>query len=630
MNGEEIASYASVRLFLARAKTSSPGFAPTGETLAAIAGICRRLDGLPLAIELAAARCNVLPPVAMRARMEERLPLLTQGPRDAPERLQTMRGAIAWSYHLLAPDEQALLRRLAVFAGGFCLDAAEAVAEPALPETSPVWGFGANGDAAGAHGSRFTGLLLDRITALVDQSLIQPDFAFAGEPRFHVLATIQEFALEQLRGHGEEPAARQAHAAYFRTYVTTLACPTASDAPTHREWLNRLDPEMANIRAALTWLVDQPDPTPFFDMVTHLPGALAGRIGHQEGRAWLARAVARSASLRTITRVRVLLAAKPFVRIEHEAEEAMAQLREALALARELGDRDEELTALCWLANIAWRSGDFIAAKAFTGEALAFERAREMHDRIGKSLFELGVIAFFAGDLDEAAARFEEALPLCRAVRFELDTGMVLSSLAWVRIEQGRYDEAATLLRESIELNWSIRHLSQLTWCFSFAARIAAGLGEPAAAARLFGVEAALREREQVPVPLLERDMYERAVGTVRAALAPDAFAAAWAAGAALPLDDAITEALATADRHAVPAPAPAAASPFAGLTAREAEIVPFLVAGRTNGEIGELLCISPRTAGTHVASILAKLGLHSRRDVRAFSLRHGAPSPPS
>lgn len=340
------------------------------------------------------------------------------------------------------------------------------------------------------------------------------------------------------------------------------------------------------------------------------------------------RALARSAGLRTIERVRVVLAAKPFLRIEQEAAQGMAELREALALARELGDREEELTALCLLANIAWRRGDFAAAKAYTEEALAFERTEGMHDRIGKSLFELGVIALFAGDLNEAAARFEEALPLCRAVRFEVDTAMVLSTLAMVRIEHQRYREAALLLRESIEINWSIRHLSQLTWCFSFVARVAAGCGDPAMAARLFGAEAVLREREQVPIPQIEQAMYERAVGAVRAALAPDVFAAAWAAGAALPIEDAIAEALATADRHAATPPARPEESPFAGLTAREAEIVPFLVAGRTNVEIGDVLCISARTVGTHVASILAKLGLHSRRDVRDFALRHGNPHP--
>ena len=235
---EDVATSDAVRLFVARAEAVQPDFALTPENAVAVAEICRRLDGLPLAIELAAARVKVLPPAALLARLDHRLPLLTGGGRDLPERQQTMRDAIAWSHDLLTPEEQVLFRRLAVFAGGFTLEAAEAVASgPGEPGIDPFEG----------------------VASLLDKSLLRQEAGPGGEPRFTMLETVREFALEQLAASGEEDAIRQRHAAW----CLALAEAAGRDLETGRAqaaWLARLDAELDNLRAALAWFdaADEP------------------------------------------------------------------------------------------------------------------------------------------------------------------------------------------------------------------------------------------------------------------------------------------------------------------------------------------------------------------------------------
>ena len=222
-----LGEYDAVRLFVERARAVRPSFTVTDENASTVVEICRRLDGLPLAIELAAARVNVLPPHALLDRLSRRLSLLTEGGHDVPERLRTMRAGIAWSYELLSPPEQALFRRLAVFAGGFTLAAAEFVWSQGPPRT------------------------LDTVTALVGQSLLQQTTSEGDDPRFAMLETLREFALEQLAAHGEEHAARRAHAAYFG--VLAQAAEPGLRGADQQQWRDRLENDLDNLRAALGW-----------------------------------------------------------------------------------------------------------------------------------------------------------------------------------------------------------------------------------------------------------------------------------------------------------------------------------------------------------------------------------------
>ena len=222
-----LGEYDAVRLFVERARAVRSSFTVTDENASTVVEICRRLDGLPLAIELAAARVTVLPPHALLDRLNRRLSLLTEGGHDVPERLRTMRAGIAWSYELLAPPEQDLFRRLAVFAGGFTLAAAEFVWSQGPPRT------------------------LETITALVDQSLLQQTTSEGDDPRFAMLETLREFALEQLAAHGEEDAARRAHAAYFR--VLAQAAEPGLRGAEQQQWRDRLENDLDNVRAALGW-----------------------------------------------------------------------------------------------------------------------------------------------------------------------------------------------------------------------------------------------------------------------------------------------------------------------------------------------------------------------------------------
>jgi predicted ATPase/DNA-binding XRE family transcriptional regulator len=274
----ELARIPAAALFVERAEASQPTFRLTAENAAAVAAICRRLDGLPLAIELAAVRVKVLPPAALLARLEKRLPLLTGG-RDLPARQQTMRDAIAWTYDLLAPSEQALFRRLAVFAGGFTLAAAEAVADPAMSAT-----------------------VFDGVAALVEQSLLQPSAGTETEPRYQLLETVREYGLEQLTAAGETDEVRQRHAAFFLQQAADFM--TGSPILLDRERLARVIAEQDNVRLALQWCDAQGDSEALLQLSVMLDGLWFGRGLYGEGLQWAERALDRSSPAAAAPRVR--------------------------------------------------------------------------------------------------------------------------------------------------------------------------------------------------------------------------------------------------------------------------------------------------------------------------------------
>ncbi|MDP9369096.1 MAG: NB-ARC domain-containing protein [Chloroflexota bacterium] len=297
----------AVRLFLTRAAAVRPGLALTDENASLVADICRRLDGLPLAVELAAARSNVLPPVALLARLGQRLPLLTGGPRDAPARLRTMRDAIAWSHGLLSPEEQVLFGRLAVFTGGFTMEAAQAVA----------------GDAV---------QVLDGVSSLVSASLLRQEEGLDGEPRFAMLETIREYGLERLEAQGDAEAAHRAHATWFLR-LAEQAEPHIP-GPHQAAWGDLLEVDLPNLRAGLEWLEEAGDT----ERLVRLAGSLIWfwymRDRLDEGRAWLGRALSMSTGVPNTARAKVLVGMAFLAYHQGNVDQAVLLGEEGLVVSR--------------------------------------------------------------------------------------------------------------------------------------------------------------------------------------------------------------------------------------------------------------------------------------------------------
>jgi predicted ATPase/class 3 adenylate cyclase/Tfp pilus assembly protein PilF len=426
----------AVALFAERAAAVAPAFAVTAETAEAVAGICRRLDGLPLALELAAVRTKVLPPAALLARLEHRLPLLTGGPRDLPARHQTLRASIAWSHDLLAPAEQTLFRRLAVFAGGCTLDAAEAVCDP-------------GGDLPlGA---------LDGLASLVDKSLVLPDEETSSEPRFAMLETLREYAAERLAASAEAAAIRRRHLAYYLALVERAE--PRLRGPQQTVWLDRLEREHANLRAALMWCTEAPGAAGRAEMGLRLAGALWRfwdvRCYVVEGRWWLER-VLETYRRRSPARVKALIGAGALAWRQDDGAAAQARYEEGLALARELGDKQSVATALNSLGFVALSSRNYAIAHALHEEGLAL--ARELGDKqnVATALNRLGLLARYHGDYAAARRLHEESVAIRRELGDKQGVATALNNLAVVARQQGDYARARSLAEESLALHRAV------------------------------------------------------------------------------------------------------------------------------------------------------------------------------
>lgn len=591
----------AVQLFVDRAQAVQPDLALTAETTPVVIEICRSLDGLPLAIELAAARVKVLSPAALRARLERRLPLLTGGNQDLPVRQQTMRAAIGWSHDLLPRHEQALFRRLAVFVGGFTLPAAEAVVGSDVGE------------------------VLDGITSLADKSLLHRIEDEAAEPRYGMLETIREFGLEQLIASGEEGTMRQAHAAWF----TALAERTwnAVDARADAAWLDQLETEHANIRAVLTWL----DQTGNAAAMLQLAGALWPfwhRHSHRrEGRSWLARALDRAQppAVSAAVRLRPLYGAAYLARNRGDYAEATALARTCLDLATELGEQRAAARAEQLLAFIALAQGAYAEATAHAEAAVGRSAALGDHSAwTAWVLSDLGMAAFGQGDLAHAEQTLAETLRLFRTFADPFGTALTLGYLGLVACERRDPLLAATRFAESLPLWQAMSNQENQAEWLAGVATLAAIRGEPAQAAHLFGAADALRTTLGHAFTLPERAAFDRGAALARIALGETAFAATYAAGQGLPRDRALADATRWLEEVLAPAASGSHAASPAGLTPRERDVLRLLVAGQSNPQIAQALFISPRTATTHVTNILAKLGVTSRTEAAARAVRDG------
>jgi predicted ATPase/transcriptional regulator with XRE-family HTH domain len=598
---ERLAQSAAVALFVERAREASPNFELGNENWAAIAEICVRLDGLPLAIELAAARVKVLPPLALLRRLERALPLLTDGPRDLEQHQRTMRATLAWSYDLLSSEEQRLFRRLAVFAGGCTLEAAEVVC--ARPEGSEPLAIG----------------VLDGLSTLVDHSLLQQWEEDDG-PRFGMLYVIRECALEQLEASGEAEALRRAHAAYFVDLaeqvwgVENSPSPSPSPVPAHRHDITlsseTLARELANVRAALGWLQQRAEQaravsapgSPWAEREAQALGLeapvmqglrLAGTLvwgwairGHlSEGRTWLERFLELDAAStedstdraetsahtsgtsgtsgtapaphgdtmsdapsvgELYARGRALWACGVLRFWQGDYDQAVPPLERALALARALGDDVSIEDILNNLGMAVHAQGALERARALYEESLALARAGGSQAQLGNPLANLARLHLTAGDLEQAAAVSEEALAVCRQTLNGAGAASSLVVQALIAWRRRHLDRAAALAEEALVEHLATRDVRHYGDGLDVCAIIAAATGHTERAARLLGAAAASRERISMRQPMLvpTADDIEAAVALARATLGEEAWAEAYAAGQALSLEKAIAEAL--------------------------------------------------------------------------------------
>jgi predicted ATPase/DNA-binding CsgD family transcriptional regulator len=622
-----LAANPAVALFVRRAQAARPAFALTNANAAAVADICRRLDGLPLALELAAAWAKVLSPHALLARLTQRLALLTGGPRDAPTRLQTMRDAIAWSYDLLAPAHQTLFRRLAVFAGGFTLEAAEAVIDSEARRASSVE-LGSDDDELAVRSSTLDAL--DDLTTLVEESLLHAEEGPGGEPRFGMFETLREFALDQLEASGEADEIRRRHAAYFLS-LAEQAEPEVMGA-NQAIWIARLEADLDNLRAALAWYEREESVRGL-----RLAGALwlfwAVRGHLDEGSAWLNRLLsAAGAEAPAAVRAQALFAWGTLAWSRGAYSEAGDLAERALDLATLSSDSLVIARARFLRGRVAAAQKDWNRAQTLLQDAAAGYRAAERPPGEGAALRELSRLANASGN--HAAARRYAAASVARNRDCGYSWGLAnaLVDLAHAVATEGEVTEAISLYQESLDLFWSLRDRWYLALPLAGLTRLAAQTGQPETTARLLGATESLRDLTAPPTWALLRSDLDTAETAARVALGDSRFATARAAGRALPLDAAIAEARALVpsvpDIPSAPvvreiAPAPTRALEASGLTAREREVLRLLIDGRTNAEIAESLFISPRTASTHVANIFAKLDVDSRAGAvaRAFQL---------
>jgi predicted ATPase/DNA-binding CsgD family transcriptional regulator len=617
----------SVRLFVERARAVNADFALTHETAPAVAEICLRLDGLPLAIELAAARSRLLPPQAMLARLERRLQFLTGGARDLPTRQQTLRNTIAWSYDLLDPREQALFRTVAVFVGGCTLEAAQAVSgePPAAPGAGPP------------APDQFEVDTLDVADSLAAKSLLRPVVAASGEVRLNMLETTREFGLEQLAWSGELETLRRRHARYFLA-LAEHAEPELW-GPASGLWLERLEAERDNIRAALDWCLSSGGEANV-GTALRLAGALAhfwwtrGPFG--EGRQWLARALeppARAgapradAPERLAARMKALHGAGWLAHFQHDTAAARAALEESLAIAHELDDRRTVAWVLHVLGRVAYFDGDHVVARELAERSLAI--AEDLGDRslIGWALHLLGLAAHIAGDYRSADARYEQSLAIRQELGHRETIGVLYQLMGLSAHRQGEHAKALGLYREYLAIGRELGSIFHVGNSLAQFGALAATLGQPERAARLFGAAEFYHQTSGTrPIPLtvaVVSDGAELARETLG-----DRFAVAWAAGRALSSEQAIAEALAVelAPQPAGPRSTADRAARRAGpLSAREQEVAALVARGLTNRQIAAELVIAERTVAVHVEHILDKLGFRSRTQIGVWAAAQGS-----
>jgi predicted ATPase/DNA-binding CsgD family transcriptional regulator len=646
-SSEELEGYESVRLFVERARGRDSSFSLDVRNARAVTGICGRLGGIPLAIELAAARVGTLSLDEISERLASSLDLLTRGGRTTEPRQRTLKGTLDWSHELLEEPEKVLFRRLSVFSGGWTLDTAETVAS----------GDGVEEDE-----------ILDLLSDLVWKSLASAEEDEASGLRYRMLEPVKQYTREKLEDAGEHGTIRRRHADYFVALVER-ARPELR-GPEDRKWLERLEREHDNMRAALSFALETDDT----ELALRLAGAL-GTFWHMhshsdEGRKWLEAALAKEDGKPVDLRIRALEALYWLThdRWDHDRAQAIAReatelsaeaeidsslaaslrimsagpawmrgdyqrgrelLEESLEISRKAGDRVMIAEALIQLAITAWGMGDVERGKEIYEEGVALCREAGYAFRLPDFLLSLGYQLVLEGDYERGAALNEEAAALCREHGYARSLNLSLDNLGWATLLGGDHERARPFYEESLAVSKELGDRACASESLDGLACVAAAEGEARRAGRLFGAAEALRETlsEAVPLQLKPEEIAWREPHRLRARslLGQEAWEAALAEGRAKGLKEAIEYAL-SPDEPSTPAPEqpPIASGPPAGLTPREVEVLRLVASGMTNAQAAEALFLSPRTVQRHLNSVYHKIGVGSRTAATRFALEHG------
>jgi predicted ATPase/DNA-binding CsgD family transcriptional regulator len=617
-----VARSPAVALLVDRARAVAPDLRIDAETAGDLAAIAARLDGLPLAIELAAAWARVLTPAAIRARLDRPLELLVAGARDLPARQRTLRDTIAWSHDLVEEAPRRLFRRLAVLPGAFGLEAVEAVA---------------------VHGTE-PAQVLGELAALVEASLVRREAAgVAGEPRFAMLETVREYALEQLAPSGESEAAQRAHAGWCLQLAERAGA--GMRGASGKEWLERLEQDTESLRGALRFALAA-DPALALQLATALWRFWHARGHVAEGRRWLGAALAAAPDGPAAVRARALAGLGVLAIYQGDYDAAEEHGADSVAAAEEAGDRDAAAAGLLALALAARGRGDFDAALARLERCLAIRRGLGDPPAEAEALAHLGFVRWMSGDAVGAGPPLQEALAACRRLGDRYGVCYVLDCLCIVELSRGASAAARALAEEGIAIaralgdrrgvsrflhtlghlevasgnpsaacgRWA-EALAILTdlgdrWfqavCLAGIAEARSAAGRHLEAARLLGTVAALLEEIGGSLPVYHRDQEAGVLGRAGASLGPAALADALAAGRAAGVAETIAA-------EAAPARAGSPAPPLMGLTAREREVLGLVASGLSDDQVARRLSLSTRTVNAHLRAIYRKLGVASR-----------------
>jgi predicted ATPase/DNA-binding SARP family transcriptional activator/DNA-binding CsgD family transcriptional regulator len=632
---EDLQAYESVSLFADRASRAHPGFRLTPENARAVAEVCVGLEGIPLAIELAAARIGMLSAGQISERLGRSLDLLTRGARTADRRHRTLRATLDWGHGLLGGPERVLFGRLSVFAGGFTLEAAESVGEGGGVEEKHV---------------------VELLTTLVEKSLVVAEESWELGARYRLLEPVRQYASEKLGEGGEEDDLRRRHALFFLALAEEAE--PGLRGPRQVEWLDRLEQEHDNLRAALAWSLEE-------DLGARLAGALSlfwyTRGYLSEGRSYL-EAVVRGHSVPETARARALDGLGWIAEPQGDYERARLAYEESLGLYRRAGDRRGVANALGDLGSLALDRGDYERATSLLEESLALYRELGESEGIIGILDSLGVLASAGGDPERSAVYFREALVLSRGTGNARRTAVSLGNFGITTLVHGDPDQATVLLEESLGLFREIgdgqniaiglmhaalaalaggdhgrvlvlvqeglgllrkagdrQHFAD---CLEIMAGSAGAGGLPRKAARLWGAAEALREEIGVPSQPENRKVLDPYLAAARSGLGEAAWQTALAEGRAMPPERAIEYSL-SAEEPASPSRRQAGV-----LSAREEEVAALVSQGLTNRQIASELSISEHTVATHITRILKRLGLNSRTRLSAWATERGLPPP--
>jgi predicted ATPase/DNA-binding CsgD family transcriptional regulator len=610
---ESLPRYEASRLFVERARAVRPDFSLTRQNALAVAQTCYRLDGMPLAIELAAARVRMLSVEQISSCLDDSFRLLTGSGRSALPRHRTLRATMDWSYDLLTKEEQTLLETLSVFAGGFTLEAAEEVCSGESIQEELV-----------SYGRVSNPPLLDLLASLVDKSLVlvaeQDDAA-----RYRLLETVRQYGQEKLDASGTAEAVRERHAGFY----LALAEEPEPDLREQGAWLLRLGTEHDNFRAALRWTL-QPEASP---ETTQLGLRLATALGRRrfwaayglsEGLGWLEKGLDKGSAAPRPLRAEALGYAGWIANVQGDYAKAYGLLEENYAVSKHLGDRRIVAGSLIQLGHFLTMHGsEHERVETLRGETEAL--LPELSDRqlIAPLLIFLGLAALNNNDYRQTAALLEEGLYLYREMGDAYGIAMCCGTLGFVALHEGDVDRAADMFEEALVSLRELRDRVGMFHCFMGSASVNSSRGVPDRAARLWGAAEALGEAAAVPLlPAIDSLYdYEGHVTAARSRLGEEAFEAAWAKGRKMTPEQTVEYAL---EEPEAPTQAEAPPDYPAGLSAREVEVLRLLANGMTNAQIAQELYISPRTVNAHLGSVYHKIGSSTRAEATRFASEHG------